>query len=191
MNALTKWPVTKDAIEVLLTASGNKTNDKYKCLDTNVRAIRLHNICIPKILREDFKETKYEFKASPESSHEYNEICPTANKPIYDADDKNEQIDVIDEDHFKESYLIEKHLTKIAVDFITIAGYSNSPEADIPPNIARQEYTTIEEMVKQVFPQIIANDNSPVGTATRCVHEIHLKPGTRPVKQRIRPVPIN
>ena len=46
-------------------------------------------------------------------------------------------------------------------------------------------------MVRLVFSQIIANDDSPVGAATKCVHEIHLKLGTRPVKQRIRPVPIN
>ena len=30
-----------------------------------------------------------------------------------------------------------------------------------------------------------------LGTITMCVHEIHLKPDTRPVKQRIRQVPIN
>ena len=79
MNVLTKWPVTKDAIEVLLTASGNKANDKYKCLDTNVKAVRLHNICIPEILREDFIETTYEFKAIKEGSNDYNAIYSTAN----------------------------------------------------------------------------------------------------------------
>ena len=174
-----------------MTASGNKAIDKYKCLDTNVKAIKLHNICIPKILREDFKETKYEFKASKEGSHDYNEIYSTLNESPFDADDQNKDTDAIDEDEFKESYLPEKHLTKIAVDFITTASQTNLTEAEISTEIARKEYTNIEEMVKQVFPQIIANDESPVGTATMCIHEIHLKPGTRPVKQRIRPLPIN
>ena len=55
-------------------------------------------------------------------------------------------MDVIDEDVFKESFLTEKHLTKIAIDFITIASHTNSTEAEIPSEIAMQEYTNIEEM---------------------------------------------
>ena len=53
MNVLTKWPVAKDAIEVFLKASGNKTYEGYTRFNTNAKATRLHNICIPKIMRKD------------------------------------------------------------------------------------------------------------------------------------------
>ena len=82
-------------------------------------------------------------------------------------------------------------MTKIAIDLITIAGQESKPDTILPASVNCKEFSTVEEMVKQIFPQIIATDETPVGTATTCVHEIHLKPGTRPVKQRIRQVPIN
>ena len=67
MNVLTKWPVTKDAIEVFLKASGNKTYEGYTRFNTNAKATRLHNICIPKIMRKDTFQDKYKFKASIEN----------------------------------------------------------------------------------------------------------------------------
>ena len=46
-------------------------------------------------------------------------------------------------------------------------------------------------MIKGIFPLLIAGDNGEVGLALNCVHEINLKPGTKPVKQRVRRVPVN
>ena len=97
-------------------------------------------------------------------------------------------MDIIDENDFQKTYLSEQHMTQIAIDYIKIAGYELRSVPDIPTEVNNQEFANIEEMVKQVFPQTIATEDTPVGTATTCVHEIHLKPATRPIKQRIRQV---
>ena len=46
-------------------------------------------------------------------------------------------------------------------------------------------------MIKSVFPQFLAQENSQVGLALNCVHEINLKPGTKPIKQKVKRVPVN
>ena len=57
MNVLTKWPGTKDAIEVLLKASGNKTYEGHTRFNTNAKATR-HSL-IRKMMREDRYQDKY------------------------------------------------------------------------------------------------------------------------------------
>ena len=141
-------------------------------------------------MREDTYQDKYKFKTSIENRKDTVQFVEELVTPI-DANENESQTKVIDEEDFRDKYLTEQHMTKIAIDLITIAGQESKPDTILPASVNCKEFSTVEEMVKQIFPQIIATDETPVGTATTCVHEIHLKPGTRPVKQRIRQVPIN
>ena len=62
---------------------------------------------------------------------------------------------------------------------------------EVKPNVQEiekldQEFPSEEGMIKSVFPQLMADENGEVGLALNCVHEINLKPGKRPVKQKVR-----
>ena len=46
-------------------------------------------------------------------------------------------------------------------------------------------------MIKSVFPHLLNSGEHKVGQAKNCVHEIHLKPGSAPVKHRVRRVPVH
>ena len=50
---------------------------------------------------------------------------------------------------------------------------------------------TLEEMIKNVFPQLLNSGDHKVGQARNCTHEVYLKPGTVPVKHRVRRVPVH
>ena len=49
-------------------------------------------------------------------------------------------------------------------------------------------FDTVESMIKGLFPQLLT---VKVGQAKNCAHKIHLKPGTVPVKHRVRRVPVH
>ena len=93
MNVLTRWPITKDAIEVLLKASGTRTNDQGKIFNPTSKVTRLHNICIPKLMKEKVKFVQSEFKAK------FEEPCESQNENAANLADKEstgtKYIDVI------------------------------------------------------------------------------------------------
>ena len=125
-------------------------------------------------MREDINSNKYKFKALIDSRKCIEEFIEELNAPI-DTNESDNQMNVIDEEDFKDKYLTEQHMNKIAIDFITIAGQESDPSTHIPTSVNCQEFSTVEDVIKQIFPQIIATDDTPVSTATTCVHVIHLK----------------
>ena len=201
MNVLVLWPTMRDAIEVLLKARQHNSNDNRK-FESDSKATRLNNICLPRILA-DFNIDSFNSKdqlTAIENSTKTNvdsvvdEIATTEDCPASNVEetlgDKEEVIDsapIIEEQEFKENYLPEKHLQELAVNFIV------AEKKEREQNIEKldQEFSNVEGMIKGIFPQLIASDNGEVGLAIYCVHEINLKPGTKPVKQRVRRVPVN
>ena len=97
---------------------------------------------------------------------------------------------MVDEQEFKDKFLPETQLQDVAVNFISVG--------KIEVNLVEkafekldQGFPSVEGMITTVFPQLIASESGEVGLALNCVHEINLKPGTKPVKQRMRRVPVN
>ena len=77
----------------------------------------------------------------------------------------------------------------MAINFI-------STESDTRDKVHTKEevgktFDTVESMIKGVFPQLLNVKDGKVGQAKNCAYEIHLKPGTVPVKQRVRRVPVH
>ena len=104
--------------------------------------------------------------------------------------DEVELAAIVDEQDFKENYLPENHLQDIAANFITVGRLEVKDEVRDTKNLD-QDFPNVEGMIKGIFPQLLAGDNGEVGLALNCVHEINLKPGTKPVKQKVRRVPVN
>ena len=80
-------------------------------------------------------------------------------------------------------------MQELAVNFVLV----RNPEAweeELAANLD-QDFPNVESMIKSVFPQLLAEENSQVGLALNCVHEINLKPGTKPIKQKFRRDPVN
>ena len=53
------------------------------------------------------------------------------------------------------------------------------------------ECVTVEYIIKSVFPQLLNVGENRVGQEKNFAHEIHLEPGTIPVKHRVRRVPVH
>ena len=74
--------------------------------------------------------------------------------------------------------------------------FISARNVELKPNVQDiekldQEFPNVDGMIKSVFPQLMADENDEVGLALNCIHEINLKPGTKPVKQKVRRVPVN
>ena len=96
------------------------------------------------------------------------------------------------EEEYVKDYLDSPNLQKIAIDFIKIASQDKGKESEIKyETLEYEKFGNVEEMVKHTFPNLLAEDDSEVGTASQCVHEINLMTGTKPIKQRARRIPIN
>ena len=78
------------------------------------------------------------------------------------------------------------HLQDVAVNFISV-GKIEAKQEEKDYEKLDQEFPCVEGMITTVFPQLIASESGEVGLALNCVHEINLKPGTKPVKR----VPVN
>ena len=77
----------------------------------------------------------------------------------------------------------------MAINFISAR--SNPREEEICPMGPTQMFNTVEGMIKEVFPQLLNKEDYKVGQAKNCTHEIRLKPGTTPIKHRVRRVPVH
>ena len=192
MNLLVMWPTMRDAIHVLIKArlSDEKKNSRFEPDST---ATRLNNICLPRILSNfDFGmlsnvDTKH---TNEVQAIEYHTEMNVAVEPSSDTktaeihEDDCESADEIDEDEFKGKFLPEKHMQELAVNFVSI----RNPEVREEELVADldQDFPNVESMIKSAFPQLLAEENSQVGLALKCVHEINLKPGTKPIKQKVR-----
>ena len=92
---------------------------------------------------------------------------------------------MVDEQEFKDKFLPETQLQDVAVNFISVEKIeAKQVEKDFEK--LDQEFPSVEGLITTMFPQLIANESGEVGLALNCVNEINLKPGTKPVKQRIR-----
>ena len=197
MNVLVLWPTMRNAIEVLLKARLQSANVDPK-FESDTQATRLNNICLPRIM-SDFDLDRFSMKEpvkAIEYPNESNVNTMTEPQTNIELETSTEQLNdlelapIIDEQEFKNNYLPEKHLQEIAVNFIA-AGKIEVKEELRDIERLDQEFPNVEGMIKGIFPQILAGDNGEVGLALNCVHEINLKPGTKPVKQRVRRVPVN
>ena len=137
-------------------------------------------------------ETKH---ANEVQAIEYHTEINVVVEPITDIEanevheDDCELVDEIDEKEYKEKFLPEKHMQELAVNFVS-ARNPESSEEDIIENLD-ENFPNVESMIKSVFPQLLAEENSQVGLALNCVHEINLNPGTKPIKKKVRRVPVN
>ena len=73
-------------------------------------------------MREDLVPNKHEFKASTDNIKYIREFVDEIKAPV-NINENNDQVNVIDEDDFKNIYLTEQLMNKIAIDFIAIAWY--------------------------------------------------------------------
>ena len=71
-------------------------------------------------MREDFDPHKHDFKLSMENIKDLREFVEEIKDPV-DTNENHHQVNVIDEDDFKNIYLTEQQMNKIAIDFIIIA----------------------------------------------------------------------
>ena len=79
--------------------------------------------------------------------------------------------------------------SEMAINFISVPVDSRNKvhaaeEAD-------KAFDTAENMIKGVFPQLLNGKDVKVSQVKNCAHEIHLKPGTIPVKNRSRRVSVH
>ena len=99
-------------------------------------------------------------------------------------EDDCEMVDEIHEELYKGKFLPEKHMQELAVNFVS-ARNPESSEEDYIDNLDKS-FLNVESIIKSVFPQLLAEENSQVSLALNCVHEINLNPGTKPIKQKVR-----
>ena len=90
-----------------------------------------------------------------------------------------EIVNEVREEEYVKDYLDSPNLQKIAIDFIKIASQEKGVESERKYETPQYEkFGNVEEMVKNTFPNLLAEDNTEVGTASQCVHEINLMAGT-------------
>ena len=95
---------------------------------------------------------------------------------------------IIDEQELKDNYLPEKHLQEIAINFIAAGKIEVKDECVTPRNLIRNSLRGNDQ---RHISSTMAGDNEEVGLGLNCAHEINLKPGTKPVKQRVRRLRVN
>ena len=89
----------------------------------------------------------------------------------------------VDEEDFRANYMPEGRESEVVIRFISAPGDSRE-NVNETEDIGKA-FDTVENMIKGVFPQLLNCKDGKVGQAKNCIHEIHLKPGTIPVKQSI------
>ena len=157
------------------------------CSD-NTKIARLHNICLPRILADEgFKERHLQGKRETQSISAVNSVAmEVIGEVTLGSEGIENAAEIIEEDEFRVRYLPEVKCAEMAINFIAAEKGSRSIVQD-----DLREFGTVESMIKSVFPHLLNSSEHKVGQAKNCVHEIHLKPGSAPVKHRVRRVPVH
>ena len=103
-------------------------------------------------------------------------------------EDHCELADEIDENEFKGKFFPEKTCKNSRLIFVSVRNPETRKEENIE-NIDK-DFPNVG-MIKPIFPQLLDEENSQMGLALNCIHEMNLKPGIKPIKQKVRRVPVN
>ena len=119
-----------------------------------------------------------------EYHHEVNvAVEPITSTKINEVhEDECESADEIDEDQFKGKLMPEKNMQELTVNFVLVKN-PVAREEEFVANLD-QDFSNVERMIKSVFPQLLA-DNSQLGLALKCVHEINSKSSTNRSNKRL------
>ena len=151
---------------------------------------RLHNICLPRILADEAFRDRHlkgkQYVKMIETSEAVMVFEDTENRVDHVDSREEDVVEVIEEEEFRTQYLPEEQGADLAIYFISTGELGQSVGS-----YGANSSETVEEMIRNVFPRLLYSGDHKVGKARNCRHEIYQKPGTVPVKHRVRRVPVH